>query len=99
VSTAESPVPVAVLRVAGRGEPLPLPRYQTDGAAGMDLRSGQSFSNLVNVPATTLSGNRVIPFNPDQSALVIQLANGHRSVSTSNQNNIRNWISAGALNN
>jgi sugar lactone lactonase YvrE len=69
------------------------------GAAGLDLRAGQSFSNLVNVPATTLPGNRVIPFNPDQSALVVQLAGGHRSVSTANQNNIRNWISAGALNN
>ena len=69
------------------------------GSAGLDLRAGQSFSNLVNVPATTLPGNRVLPFNPDQSALVIQLANGHRSVSTANQNNIRNWISAGALNN
>jgi len=65
----------------------------------MDLRAGQAFSNLVNVPATTLPGNRVVPFNPDQSALVLQLASGHRSVSTVNQNNIRNWISAGALNN
>jgi len=41
----------------------------------------------------------VIPFNPDQSVLVLQLASGHQNVSTANQNNIRNWISAGAINN
>jgi len=41
----------------------------------------------------------VIPFNPDQSVLVTQLAGGHRSVPTAMQNNIRNWISSGALNN
>jgi hypothetical protein len=65
----------------------------------MDLRAGQSFSNLVNVAATTRTGTRVIPFNPAQSVLVLELAGGHRSVSTANQNNIRSWISAGALNN
>ncbi len=65
----------------------------------MDLRAGQSYSNLVNVPATTQSGIRVIPFNPDQSVLVLKLAGGHRNVSATNQNNIKSWISAGALNN
>jgi dUTP pyrophosphatase len=35
VSTAE--VPVQVMRLRPRSEPLPLPRYMTDGAAGMDL--------------------------------------------------------------
>jgi dUTP diphosphatase len=30
-------VPVAVLRMRRGGEPLPLPRYMTAGAAGMDL--------------------------------------------------------------
>src|SRR6185437_15595060 len=28
---------IQVLRVGERGEPLPLPRYMTDGAAGLDL--------------------------------------------------------------
>lgn len=28
---------VSVVRVGARGEPLPLPRYMTEGAAGMDL--------------------------------------------------------------
>ena len=65
----------------------------------MDLRAGQSYSNLVNVSATTQSGIRVIPFNPTGSVLVQMLAGGHRNVSPTNQNNIRAWISAGALNN
>ena len=33
------PVTLQVTRVGGRGEPLPLPRYMTTGAAGMDLLS------------------------------------------------------------
>ena len=41
MSAADSPIPVAVLRVGGRGEPLELPRYQTPGAAGMDLRADE----------------------------------------------------------
>jgi len=67
----------------------------------MDLRSGQSYSNLVNVPATTQPGIRVVPFSPDTSVLVLKLAppSNHRNVSATNQNNIRAWISAGALNN
>jgi len=65
----------------------------------MNLTAGQSYSNLVNVPAACVGGIRVIPFNPDQSALVIQLASGHRNVPANLQNDIRNWISAGALNN
>ena len=39
MSAADSPIPVAVLRVGGRGPPLELPRYQTAGAAAMDLRA------------------------------------------------------------
>ncbi len=30
---------VQVLRVGGRGTPLPLPRHQTEGSAGLDLRA------------------------------------------------------------
>ncbi len=41
MTAAQGSVPVAVVRVAGRGEPLPLPRYETDGAAGMDLRADE----------------------------------------------------------
>jgi len=71
----------------------------TGADADLDLSTGQSYVNLVNVAATTQSGTRVIPFNPDQSVLVLKLASGHRSVSSANQNNIRNWISSGAFNN
>jgi dUTP pyrophosphatase len=42
VTTAGSPIPVAVLRVPGRGDPLELPRQQTAGAAGMDLRADEA---------------------------------------------------------
>jgi dUTP pyrophosphatase len=41
VAAAETPIPIPVLRVGGRGEPLELPRYQTAGAAGMDLRADE----------------------------------------------------------
>ena len=65
----------------------------------MNLSAGKSFSNLVNIAATTQSGTRVIPFNPNSSVLVIKLAGGHRNVPAAEQNNIKSWITAGALNN
>ena len=73
--------------------------HSSGGSAGLNLSAGSAFSNLVNVPATTLSGLRVVPGNPAGSALVTQLAGGHRSVSAANQALISSWISAGALNN
>ena len=41
MAAAETPIPIPVLRVGGRGEPLELPRHQTAGAAGMDLRADE----------------------------------------------------------
>lgn len=41
MAAAETPIPIPLLRVGGRGEPLELPRYQTAGAAGMDLRADE----------------------------------------------------------
>jgi len=41
VTLAVPPIPVVVLRVGGRGDPLELPRYQSAGAAGMDLRADE----------------------------------------------------------
>lgn len=70
-----------------------------NGDAGMDLRAGQSYSNLVNVRATSQSGTRVIPGDPSNSVLVKKLASGHRSRPTAEQQQIRNWILAGAQNN
>ncbi len=41
MAAAETPIPIPLLRVGGRGEPLELPRYQTAGSAGMDLRADE----------------------------------------------------------
>jgi dUTP pyrophosphatase len=41
VTAPHDPIAVAVLRVGGRGEPLELPRHQTAGSAGMDLRADE----------------------------------------------------------
>ena len=38
---AGTPVTVKVTRVGGRGAPLDLPRYQTEHAAGLDLRADE----------------------------------------------------------
>ncbi len=73
--------------------------HSAGGSAGMNLTAGNSYANLVNVPATTLPGMRVVPGSPSTSALVTQLASGHRSVSAANQSLISAWITAGALNN
>src|ERR1700678_3431350 len=37
-----APPALRVRRVGERGAPLPLPRYQTEGAAGLDLRADES---------------------------------------------------------
>src|SRR5512140_2245062 len=37
-------VTVKVTRVGQRGPPLELPRYETDGSAGMDLRADEAFT-------------------------------------------------------
>jgi dUTP pyrophosphatase len=37
-------VKLKVRRVGSRGPPLPLPRYETAGAAGLDLRADELFS-------------------------------------------------------
>lgn len=41
MTAPHDPIAVAVLRVGGRGEPLELPRHQTAGSAGMDLRADE----------------------------------------------------------
>jgi dUTP pyrophosphatase len=41
VAAPHDPIAVAVLRVGGRGEPLELPRHQTAGSAGLDLRADE----------------------------------------------------------
>lgn len=71
--------------------------------AGMNLSAGLSYSNLVNVAATTSSSPmlRVKPLDPANSYLAVFLASGHRSssVTTTDRANIDAWILAGANNN
>lgn len=97
--TAVSTAPTLTQLQTAIFTPLCIGCHSAGGSAGMNLSAGNAYSNLVNVPATTLSGLRVVPGNPGSSALVVQLANGHRSVSAANQALISAWISAGALNN
>jgi len=72
----------------------------TNPPAGMNLSAGQTFSNTVNVNATTLTGKRIVPFSSATSALVTQVTtNGHHSPSAANLVLLKAWIDAGALNN
>jgi dUTP pyrophosphatase len=42
--SATVPVTLKVARVGQRGPPLELPRYETDGSAGLDLRADEPFT-------------------------------------------------------
>lgn len=77
--------------------------------SGLDLRTGTSYSQLVNVPVVQTSGTRVIPNDAQNSYLVIKVE-GRQSVGTQmpqlgtaldsiDITNIRNWIDQGAKNN
>ena len=69
-------------------------------SAGMSLAAGRTFSNTVNVAATTLTGIRIVPFSSATSALVKQVTtNGHHAPSAANLTLLKSWIDAGALNN
>lgn len=79
--------------------------------AGLTLTSGQSFSNLVNVPSTQIPNlNRVTPNDPEASYLVKKLRGdpgisgarmpfGGSPLSSAQLNSIVQWIQSGALNN
>ncbi len=58
-------VPVRIRRVGGRGEPLPLPAYQTAGAAGVDLRA--------DLDVTIAPGERI----PVPTGLALEIPEGH----------------------
>jgi dUTP pyrophosphatase len=59
------PVTVKVRRVGQRGPPLELPRYETDGAAGLDLRADE--------PVTLAPGERrLVP-----TGLALEIPPGH----------------------
>ena len=83
--------------------------HGTAQMAGLDLRSGTSFGELVGVRATSEPVLRVISGDPGGSYLVIKLEGrqsvGDRMPQTGSPldsidlTNIRNWISQGAANN
>ncbi len=79
------------------------------GNGNLDLRSGDSYGQLVNVTASGEDIIRVIPNNPDGSYLVIKLegrqSSGSRmplalpALESSQIQLIKNWINNGAPNN
>lgn len=79
-------------------------------AAGQNLSEGRSFSNLVNVPSSQNSAFiRVLPGDPDNSLLIRKLEGpvpfgsrmplGRQPLDSEAIQSIRDWISAGALDN
>lgn len=77
--------------------------------AGLDLRSGSSYAQLVNVPSTQTGILRVIPGNA-QGSYVVMKVEGRASVGDRmplggvaldniDLTNLRNWINQGAKNN
>ena len=78
------------------------------GNAGLDLRSGQSYTNLVQIPATESALARVEPDQPLQSWLYLKLT-GQQNVGdamppsspldTAITDVVRTWIEEGALDN
>jgi hypothetical protein len=75
---------------------------------GLDLRSGSSHGNLVNVSSTqVVSLMRVLPNDPDNSYLVqklgdspavgLQMPRGQNPLSSAEVTTIRDWIEDGAL--
>ena len=81
-------------------------------SAGLNLKAGSAFANLVNVPSSGLPGAvRVIPGNANTSYIVQKLEgavgiagsrmprNGPPFLTDAQVKMIRDWIAAGALNN
>jgi hypothetical protein len=78
-------------------------------AAGLDLRSGSSYGNLVNVTATQSAASRVIPGNAQDSYLIIKVEGrqtvgsrmpiGGAALDNIDLTNLKNWINQGAKNN
>jgi hypothetical protein len=77
--------------------------------AGLDLRPGNSYAQLVNVPSTQTGIIRVIPGNADGSYLVmkvegragvgVQMPLGGTPLDNIDLSNLRNWINQGAKSN
>jgi len=77
--------------------------------AGMDLRSGSAYANLVNVMATEASVARVIPGNANASYIIVKVEGrqtvgqrmplGGAALDNIDLTNLKNWINQGAKNN
>ncbi len=77
--------------------------------AGLDLRTGVSYGQLVNVPSTQTGILRVIPGNAQGSYLMMKLEGratvgatmplGGNPLGSTDLGNLRNWINQGAKNN
>ncbi len=78
-------------------------------SAGLDLRSGSSYANLVNVQASQVGTLRVIPGNADGSYLIVKVEGrqtvgqrmpiGGAVLDNIDLTNLKNWINQGAKNN
>ena len=83
--------------------------HNAAASAGLDLREGRAYADLVNIASTQTSALRVSPFAAQDSYLVIKLEGNQSSgsrmplgappLNPSQIQNIRNWISRGARNN
>lgn len=77
--------------------------------AGLDLRSGSAYGNLVNVTATQASVARVVPGNANASYIVVKVEGrqfagermplGSSALDNIDLTNLKNWINLGAKNN
>lgn len=78
-------------------------------SAGLNLASGSSYANLVNVASTQVETLRVIPGNADGSYLIIKvegrqtlgdrMPQGGAALDNIDLTNLKNWINQGAKNN
>ena len=77
--------------------------------AGLNLRSGSSYADLVGVEATQSTSDRVIPGDADGSYLVVKVEGrqtvgarmplGGSNLDNIDLTNLKNWITQGAKNN
>ena len=78
-------------------------------AAGLDLRTGNSYAALVDVTATQVAFPRVIPGDADGSYLIVKVEGrqtigqrmpiGGSPLDNIDLTNLKNWINQGAKNN
>jgi hypothetical protein len=72
--------------------------------AGLVLKAGSAYANIVNVPAQNFSGLRVAPNDPSQSVLYLLVESGQMPargsrLTTVQVQTIKRWIEQGALDN